>query len=133
MEIGKRLKVLRKKLGLTQKELSARIKGRIDYSYIGKIEREEQNPSLKIIKKIAEAMHVRPEYFFTDHPVEQFLGSEQKQNEKRDLLLKQLCRMNDEELNFITGIIKFISQYKDIQGYYKPLKIADKKGKYKAG
>ncbi|MBI5183021.1 MAG: helix-turn-helix transcriptional regulator, partial [Nitrospinae bacterium] len=49
--IGGRLKRIRKERGLTQKKLVEVIKGKIDYSYIGKIERGEQLPSIKVLKR----------------------------------------------------------------------------------
>ena len=47
--IGQRLRELRQRKGLTQKDLSLKVRGKIDYSYIGKIERGEQLPSLKML------------------------------------------------------------------------------------
>ena len=52
--------------GLTQKELAARVKGGLDYTYIGKIERGEQLPSLKILMKISEALSVPVGSFFQE-------------------------------------------------------------------
>lgn len=52
MRIGKKMKELRKKLGLTQKGFAQNIDGKVDYTYIGKIERGEQYPSLKMLEKI---------------------------------------------------------------------------------
>lgn len=66
IEIGKRLKKLRMEKGFTQKEFAARVRGGVDYTYIGKIERGEQLPSLKILIKISEALSVPVGYFFLD-------------------------------------------------------------------
>jgi transcriptional regulator with XRE-family HTH domain len=66
VEIGNRLKRLRLEKGFTQKELAVRVKGGLDYTYIGKIERGEQLPSLKILIKISEALSVPLGYFFRD-------------------------------------------------------------------
>ena len=52
VEIGIRVKKLRLAKGLTQKEFAASVRGGLDYTYIGKIERGEQLPSLKILLKI---------------------------------------------------------------------------------
>ncbi|MEA1964781.1 MAG: helix-turn-helix transcriptional regulator, partial [Candidatus Aerophobetes bacterium] len=41
---------LRRKSGLTQKVFAQHI-GKVNYTYIGKIERGEQYPSLKMLKK----------------------------------------------------------------------------------
>ncbi len=129
MEIGKRLKELRNALNLTQKEFAKKIN--IDYTYIGKIEREEQNPSLNILKKIANQSNIKLEYFVTDKPIKTYLSTEDESNKKREKILKLLCNLDDEELNFFLGIIDFLGRYKNIKDQYKPLKVAEKKDKYK--
>ena len=50
--MGERLRKLRKNLGLTQKEFAEKVPGKVDYTYIGKIERGQQYPSLKMLEKI---------------------------------------------------------------------------------
>lgn len=62
--IGSTLKRLRTERGLTQKELAAKVSGGLDYTYIGKIEREEQLPSLKILIKLSEALAIPLSSFF---------------------------------------------------------------------
>ena len=66
MKLGQRVKKLRKKLGLTQKQFAQRIPGKINYSYIGKIERGHQYPSLKLLERTAKAFSVPLSYFFED-------------------------------------------------------------------
>lgn len=66
VEIGKRVKRLRLEKGLTQKEFASRVRGGLDYTYIGKIERGEQIPSLKILMKISESLSVPLGSFFLD-------------------------------------------------------------------
>lgn len=66
VQIGKRLKILRKEQGFTQKDLAAKVSGGLDYTYIGKIERGEQFPSLKILMKLSETLSVPLGYFFLD-------------------------------------------------------------------
>jgi transcriptional regulator with XRE-family HTH domain len=68
VEIGKRLKRLRMDKGLTQKGLAAMVKGGVDYTYIGKIERGKQLPSLKVLQSISETLSVPINYFFRDEP-----------------------------------------------------------------
>ena len=53
-EIGEKLRKLRNEKGLTQKELSNKIA--IDYSYIGKIERGEQLPSIKMLIRLSQIL-----------------------------------------------------------------------------
>ena len=64
VKVGQRVKKLRKSLGLTQKQFASRVPDKIDYTYVGKIERGEQYPSLKLLEKIGGAYHVPLGYFF---------------------------------------------------------------------
>ena len=69
MSLGKRIKELRKKLDLTQKEFAGRVVGKVDYTYIGRMERGEQYPSLKMLEKIGKAFSVPLSYFFEDDSI----------------------------------------------------------------
>jgi len=62
--VGHRLRKLRKNLGLTQKEFAQKVPGEVDCTYIGKIERGDQYPSLKMLEKIGKAFSVPLGYFF---------------------------------------------------------------------
>ena len=64
--IGRALKRLRIERKLTQKELAIMVSGGVDYTYIGKIEREEQLPSLKILINISKALAVPLSCFFSE-------------------------------------------------------------------
>ena len=66
MNLGERLKMLRKRLGLTQKQFAAQVDGKLDYTWIGKVERGQQYPSLKLLEKIGKAYSVPLAYFFED-------------------------------------------------------------------
>lgn len=61
--IGERMKMLRKSLNLTQKQFAYYIPGKVDYSYIGKIERGHQYPSIKFLEKVARNYGVMVGYF----------------------------------------------------------------------
>ena len=54
--LGRRIKTLRKELGLTQEDLAFEVG--VNRSYMGFIERGERNPSLAMLKKIAKALEV---------------------------------------------------------------------------
>ena len=75
-EIGQRLRRIRRMRNLTQKELANKIVGKVDYTYIGKIERGEQLPSLKILRKLSEALAVPLAYFFQDEALSHLLPEE---------------------------------------------------------
>ena len=64
IKLGQRVKKLRKSLGLTQKEFASRVPGKVDHTYVGKIERGHQYPSLNLLERIGRVYHVPLGYFF---------------------------------------------------------------------
>ncbi|MEE8291901.1 MAG: helix-turn-helix transcriptional regulator [Candidatus Tectomicrobia bacterium] len=63
-EIGLILQRLRHEHGLTQKSLAQRVVGGLNTTYIGKIERGDQLPSLKILLRLSTALDVSVNDFF---------------------------------------------------------------------
>ena len=61
-QFGKRLRALRKKAGLSQEELGFR--ANLHRTYIGSIERAEQNVSVDNIHKLAKALKVSVDELF---------------------------------------------------------------------
>ncbi len=61
-EFGSRLRELRKKAGLSQEELG--FKAGLHRTYIGSIERGEQNISVDNINKLAKALKISAKEFF---------------------------------------------------------------------
>jgi len=55
--IGKKLKMARKKLNLKQSEVA--IKADLSVNYYARIERDEENPTLETLKKICLALKVK--------------------------------------------------------------------------
>lgn len=58
LQLGKKIRELRKKINISQEELG--FKANLHRTYIGSIERGEQNISLDNIHKIAKALKVAP-------------------------------------------------------------------------
>lgn len=56
MTIGEKIKLARKRAGLTQKELGEKLN--VSQSAIGQFESDKSNPNLKTIRKIAEALDI---------------------------------------------------------------------------
>ncbi len=56
--LGKRIKKLRLKAGLTQEELAERV--RISRAYMGYVEQGRNTPSLEVLQKIAKALKISP-------------------------------------------------------------------------
>ena len=67
-EIGLVLRRLRQARGLTQKDLAQCVAGGVDGTYIGKIERGEQLPSLKVLIRLSRPLGVTVSDFFYPPP-----------------------------------------------------------------
>ena len=67
-EIGVVLRHLRQARGLTQKDLARCVAGGVDGTYIGKIERGEQLPSLKVLMRLSKPLGVTVSDFFYPPP-----------------------------------------------------------------
>lgn len=117
-EIGRRLRRLRTMRGLTQKALAAKIEGGIDYSYIGKIERGEQLPSLKVLRRIGEALGVPLGFFFQEEePI--LLPEELRRilkDEARIALLRQLSQIRRDDLPLLREIISVLELHRRGRG-----------------
>lgn len=64
-EIGLTLQRLRHEHGLTQQRLAQQVAGGVNATYIGKIERGDQLPSLKILLRLSKALEVSISDFFS--------------------------------------------------------------------
>jgi len=118
-ELGKRLKRLRKEKGLTQKDLAARVSGGLDYTYIGKIERGEQFPSLKILMKLCETLSVPPGYFFPDENLTKTVdrlshgyNRAGSANPRQDLL-RAVKLLQEEDVPLVLEIIRLLQRHRE--------------------
>lgn len=130
-EIGRRLKKMRIERGLTQKDLASSISGGIDYTYIGKIERGEQLPSLKVLLKISEALSVPPVLFFQDEAAvvaaDPFVQRLLKRGKGRELLAA-LQTLPEEDLSLVVEIVRVLARHRDSSGVSVPVLLAAEDG-----
>lgn len=118
VEIGKRVKMLRLEKGLTQKEFASRVRGGLDYTYIGKIERGEQLPSLKILIKISEALSVPVSSFFPDETMPSVCGlpcSELKvliEEGKGGELINALKLLHKGDIPLVVEIVRVLGRHR---------------------
>ncbi len=68
--IGNRLKRAREALGLSLRDLEARIQSQVSAQAIGKYERNEMMPTSSVLLALAEALNVSPEYLLSQREVE---------------------------------------------------------------
>ena len=125
-EIGKRLKILRLEKGLTQKVLAAKVRDGVDYTYIGKIERGQQLPSLKVLHRISETFSVPIGSFFRDEPdtvvyvnCPSELG-EITRHEKGRELVKALKLLHATDIPLIVEIINILARHREAEKGEKP-------------
>lgn len=98
MLIGKRIKHLRTRLGVTQDRLAEDIQ--ISPKYLSSIERGKENPTLDTLLRLAESLHVELwEIFVPDSE----LPTEQALREKISSLLSEA---NDERLRLIVRLLQ---------------------------
>jgi transcriptional regulator with XRE-family HTH domain len=120
MNLGKRMRKLRKRLGLTQKEFAGRVVGKVDYTYIGRMERGEQYPSLKMLEKIGKAFGVPLSYFFEDNSILNSLNllpgeiKDLLKDRKRQDLLTRSKELNAGDLDLVIQIINILAQKKPL-------------------
>jgi transcriptional regulator with XRE-family HTH domain len=117
--LGLRLKKLRRERGLTQKELAAKISGGIDYTYIGKIERGQQLPSLKVLLTFSESLSVPLEYFFGEiMETRVYLSSPSDsgdifRSERGQELLLALKLLAEKDIPIIVEIIRALARHRE--------------------
>lgn len=143
-EIGKRLKKIRKQRGLTQRELALKVSGKVDYTYIGKIERGKQFPSIGVLKRISDALSVPLSYFFLEEETAGLLEllpedlKEIAKNKKKQVFLKALKEINEEDIPLFIEIIDILNKHRRVRrqdelidkGEKQPSVSAEEKGEY---
>lgn len=134
-QIGRRLKELRKERGFTQKALAAKVKNGIDYTYIGKMERGEQLPSLKVLTGLADALSVHISHFFLEEATLRLLrvipGEARRivKNERLWGLLRSLEGVVEEDIPLLTEIVKVLNAHR--RSREGVLKVAEEPEGYK--
>jgi len=120
MNLGERIRKLRKRLGLTQKKFAGRVVGKVDYTYIGRMERGDQYPSIKMLEKIGKAFGVPLSYFFQDNSILNSLNllpgeiKDLLKDRKRQDLLKRSKELNAQDLDLVIQIINILTQKKPL-------------------
>jgi transcriptional regulator with XRE-family HTH domain len=124
--IGQILRALRQRKGLTQKELASKILGEVDYSYIGKIERGEQLPSLKMLERLSNALAVPLSYFFqglgSDETVQREGGEADNKalgRQREHLLLFLVRAVHNDDIPLLIEIVRILNKHRKAQGVGK--------------
>lgn len=114
-QIGRRLRRIRRMRNLTQKELANKTVGKLDYTYIGKIERGVQLPSLKVLRKLSEALALPLAYFFQDEALTHLLPEElrrlSREGDRRALLL-EVAKISRGDIPLLLEIIRVLDAHR---------------------
>lgn len=100
--LGRRIKELRKELGLTQEKLAELIF--IETSTLSGIESGRHFPSLVTLEKIATVLNVNMKNIFDYEHLED-------KQQKRDFIIKNIEFLDEEKISFI---YEFVDKYKYI-------------------
>lgn len=97
--LGKRIKDLRNRAGLTQDALAERVQ--INSKYLSAIERGQENPTLDVVLRLAEALNVEPRDVFSV----EYESLEKKAIQKKiDRLISQV--QDEDQLRLILRLLQ---------------------------
>lgn len=134
-QIGKRLRDFRQRKGFTQKTLAKM--GGVDYTYIGKIERGEQLPSLNVLIRFAECLSLSLDRFFMDEATWRLVclaPSDVYEGMRRENLwelLRLLEGATEEDISLLTEIVRVLKKHREIRVVrkeYLPMVAESQKG-----
>ena len=102
-DVGEKIRYYRKKLGLSQEALA--LEANIHPAYLGKLERNEKNPTIETIDKIVSAIGISYGEFFSD-------GVGDDNTDRRlyiDMVATRLSSLSDEKLKSVAeALVKII-------------------------
>lgn len=102
--LGHRIKALRKARGLTQEKLGEESK--VNYKFLGSLERGLENPSVATLEKIAASLDVELMEFFRFH------HEETDPAELKKLLIDVIDHIGQNEVEKLQLILKIINAIK---------------------
>jgi len=114
-EIGRRLRTIRQRRGLTQRGLS-RQGGPMDLSYVGKIERGEQLPSLKTLLRLATTLGVPLGYFF--ETASRTSPSLAKEGNGAGRLWRMILRLPPRDLPLLEELVRVLVRHHQERRHY---------------
>ena len=99
-DVGEKIRYYRKKLDLSQEELA--LKAGIHPAYLGKLERNEKNPTVETMDKIVSSIGISYGEFFSD-----VMDNSDKSERKFyiDMVVSSLSLLSDEKLKSMAEAI----------------------------
>ncbi len=87
-QLGDKIKTLRKKLGITQKELAQQVG--LTPSFISQLEKNLISPSIDSLLKLSETLHTPPTFFLTDSETGLWSKMLVKPRERQEIQFKEM-------------------------------------------
>jgi transcriptional regulator with XRE-family HTH domain/KaiC/GvpD/RAD55 family RecA-like ATPase len=101
--LGDKIRTLRKKLGMTQKELAERVG--VTPSFISQLEKNVISPSLDSLLKLSEKLNTQPIYFLMDRESDPLQKRVIKPSERQDIYFQDM-RVNDIKFQLlVSGVL----------------------------
>jgi transcriptional regulator with XRE-family HTH domain len=130
--VGERLRNLRIQRGFTQRALARRVEGGVDLSYISRIERGDQLPSLKVLQKLGRALDVSLREFFDPQPMSRSAES----RVVSQALWRTLLRVPPQDLPILLAVIRVLTRRRGVRSRYPESQLArkaaaERRGRYR--
>ena len=104
--VGKRILEWRLKCGLSQEQVA--LQADITPTYLGQIERNVKNPTIRIVERICSAMNISLADFFN-------VASEIKEMDVLSMqIIAQVASRTEEEKRIVLNILKQVLQMRDL-------------------
>lgn len=113
--IGKRIHELRINSGLSQEKLALR--ANITTTYLGLLERNLKNPTVKVVEQICNQLNISLSEFFSDS-----VPSVQEEDSLSLQITAQISDRTREEKQIILQVIKDVMKLCDVSKSHKPEK-----------
>lgn len=110
-ELGQRIRILRKRQGLTQEEMAD--KCGLHWTYIGGLERGERNPTLTTMQKVAAGLGVGVVELIQTKALD---ATAQENSQSEGKLMKLLRRNDAETMDLATGIVREVIHWRERYG-----------------
>jgi len=120
--LGESLRSFRLRQGFTQRELAQRVAGGVDLSYIGRIERGEQLPSLKVLQKLGRALGVSVGAFFGRGPTHR-VGSVSR---RQPALWRALQQVPAEDEPILLAVARLLARHRRPAARYRATRPAER-------
>lgn len=108
LELGTRIRTLRKRNGLTQEEMAEKCD--LHWTYIGGLERGERNPTLTTMQRVAAGLNVGLNQLID---ARSFPKAKSEEESKEARLLRLIRKKGPENVDLATKVIREVARWRD--------------------